>query len=541
MTPVLPPVAPQIINDLPTGLQFLDRIPLASPQKAQREIDSFLDGLLLIKNPPDFHLELLEHARLPLCFIEEESARHYINKPVPLSRTEDQLLARNVATWRKVAEAYARCLRSGTMRRGDELTREREALILHRCIYYRGQAIYEHHRARRELPPGYWLELHDFFAKAEARGVETLPVPDALDALDRSSHCTAAYVGLLLTDLAGPYSLSIRNQGLVRRWSGNWSPLVLLRSACPGEDLPAFVIDLGQDCGLRPSAECLQMETLRRMDTSRLTLRLREVRQQLRQKTPPAELGLGEDCTSGQCKRLLDHLNSPWSQVRAPRRLRRRPASGLAMLCTGFDAMHYHVSNQLFNPPDKDHFRTLRDVEALHAFGETVENNHKLKSREELLGFSADAWEVVNESANGFRLIRSLDGKKMAHGQLLAICPHEGERILLAKATWLMQERGGGLIAGVEALPGIPTAVAARPLTQTATQSEAYSRAFLLPAVPVIGTEETLIVPPGWFRQRRVVEVRNGSLWRVELQRVIDDGPDFERISFIRVNGKNGA
>lgn len=97
------------------------------------------------------------------------------------------------------------------------------------------------------------------------------------------------------------------------------------------------------------------------------------------------------------------------------------------------------------------------------------------------------------------------------------------------------------MIAGVEALPGIPTAVAARPLTQTATHSEAYSRAFLLPAVPAIGTEETLIVPPGWFRQRRVVEVRNGSLWRVELQRVIDDGPDFERISFIRVNGKNAA
>jgi hypothetical protein len=37
-----------------------------------------------------------------------------------------------------------------------------------------------------------------------------------------------------------------------------------------------FVVDLMQDCGLRPASECLQREHLRRLDSSRLALQLNQ-------------------------------------------------------------------------------------------------------------------------------------------------------------------------------------------------------------------------------------------------------------------------
>lgn len=528
------PPAATIIPNLQAGLQALSRLPLANPQQAEIGLNHFLDSLLQAPPEGDVYLKLLEQTRVPLCFIEEELARRYINKPLPLAELEAEAFDQVVTTWLKAARAYAHCAQLDTTR-DDAEHAQRVALILHRCIYYTGMAIVEHHRARRELPPGLWLDLHGYYASAEEWGVATLAVPDALDALGRSTHCTAAFVSLLLSEMASPYSLSVRDQGLVRRWANNWAPLVSLHPAHPGEALPQFVVDLMQDGGLRATAECLQTEHLRRLDTSRLAMQLSQARQQLQQKTSPAQIGLGEDCTAGHCHRLLDLLARPWAQVRAVRRFRRHATSGLARVCTGFEAMHYYVSGKEFVQPENVRIYSRQEFDSLFAFRHMVDPTQQLQVRQGQLGYGMDEWEVVNHSANGFRLMRSIAGKKMQHGQVLALWPNDGEHYLLAHTTWLMQEEGGGLVAGIAALPGIPQAVAARPLTQQCAHAEMYSRAFLLPAVPAIGCEQSLVVPQGWFHAGRIIEVYTDTPWRVKLSHVLNDGPDFERVSFVLV------
>lgn len=99
---------------------------------------------------------------------------------------------------------------------------------------------------------GLWLELHGYYGSAEEWGVATLAVPDALDPLGRSTDCTTAYIAFLMCDMAGSFSLSVRDQTLVRRWASHWSPLVSLHKAEPGEALPQYVVDLMQDMALRP-------------------------------------------------------------------------------------------------------------------------------------------------------------------------------------------------------------------------------------------------------------------------------------------------
>lgn len=520
------------IRDLQTGCEIIARIPLANPQQAETDFNRFLDSLLAAPPDGETYFRLLEHARLSIAFVAEELAKRYLNKPLPLGDIEEAIFQQIVTLWRKTARAYAHCAEKDSPEAEDAAHARRVAMILHRCIHHTGMAIVEHQRARREFPWGLWLDLHGYYGSAEEWGVATLAIPDALESLGRNTHCTAVYIGFLLCDMAGCYSLSVREQTLVRRWANYWSPLVSLHKAEPGESLPQFVVDLMQDVALRPVTECLQTDHLRRLDTSRLAMQISQIRQQLKQKIPPAQLTLGDDCTAGQCNRLLEHLSRPWSQARAPRKFRRRATSGITKLCTGFEEMHYFISGREFEQPENVRTYSRQKFESLFAFRHQTDPLQMLQIRQEQLAYGVDIWEVVNQSANGFRLVRSTSGKKMAHGQLLALCPHDGERFLLAQNTWLMQENGGGLIAGIKALPGMPFAIAARPLEQTGADTGKYQRAFLLPAVPSVAAEQSLVLPQGWFRVDRVIELFTDGIWRVKLLHVLDDGPDFERVSF---------
>lgn len=524
------------IQDLQTGLEIISRISLANPQEAAVDLSRVLDSLLA--SPPDgaIYFNLLESARLPIGFVTEELAKRYLNKPVPLAELEEEVFQQVVALWLKMARAYAHCAEKGAPDEDEESEADharRVAMLLHRCIHHTGVAIIEYQRARRELPWGLWLDLHAYYASAEEWGVATLAIPDALEVLGRSTHCAASYISVLLCDMAGCYSLSVREQTLVYRWATYWAPLVSLHAAEPGGNLPTFVIDLMQDVALRPAVECLQIDHIRRLDTSRLALQISQIKHQLKLKIPPAQLSLGDDCSAGQCNRLLDHLSRPWSQARAPRKFRRHATSGVSKLCTGFEEMHYFVSGKQFEQPENVRIYTRLEFEKLFAFRHQEDPSQALQFSQEQLAYRLDSWEVVNQSANGFRLVRSISGKKMAHGQLLALCPHDGERFLLAQTTWLMQEKGGGLIAGIKALPGMPIATAARARDHLGVDDGKYHRAFLLPTIASAGIEQTLVLPQGWFRSERVLELFTDGPWQIKLRHVIEDGADFERISFV--------
>jgi hypothetical protein len=519
------------IPDLEAGLAFLSRLPLANPLQAEASLNKFFDSLLEAPPPALTYLNLLEQTRVPLCFVEEELARRYVSKPLPLADQEEQAFQQVIAIWRKVSRAYAQCAQMDANAEDPEHAL-RVALVLHRCIYYTSMIIVEHHRARRELPPGVWLDLHGYYASAEEWGVATYPLADALDSLGRATHCAAAYAAALMMDLAGPYSLSIRDQSMIRRWAGQWSPLVSILGVTPGEALPPFVVDLMQDAGLKPMADCLNTENIRRLDTARLSLVLTQARQQLAQRLPPAQIGLGEDCSAGQCKRLLEHLSRPWSQVKAARKFRRHATSGIAKIAAGFEAMHFMISGHEFSQPESARVYSRQEFDSLFVFRHMEDPSAQLQIKQERQIIRPDEWEVVNQSANGFRLIRSVAGSKVAHGQLLAICPHDGERYLLAQVTWLMQDRGNGLVAGIAAMPGAPTAISARIVSGQSGHGEVFSRAFMLPAVPAINAEQSLVLPLGSYQADRLLEIHTDHIFKVRLNRILQDGPDFERISF---------
>lgn len=524
------------VVDLVTGMDYLSSLMLANPAVAERQLIDFLDALLASPPDPGVFFQLLEQARAPLCFVEEEMARSYHNKAVPLSLDEEQAFLMVVQAWRKMGRAYALCASLEEPATEEPNYRALMATILHRCIYYNGMVILEHYRARRELPPGVWLDLHGFFETAEEWGIAFMPVSDPLENSVQATHCAAAYVTLLLIDVASPYSNSVRNLNLIRRWASMWAPLVGIGALENDLELPPYVVELMKDLPLHPSAAIEgSAQDVRRLDTGRLGLQIDHALGQLRMRFTPSQLGLGEE-SSSHVARLLEHLVKPWSQSTSARRFRRFASEGIARVVTGFEAIYFHVTGEPFEQPDSALAYSRGDFEQLFTFRDRADPGQALLIRPRA-DFPVERWSVINHSANGFRLGRSESGQRVLHGQLMAVCPHDGERFLLAYATWLMQESAGGLIVGLATLPGIPRGIGFRPLDQVGVPTiERFAPAFILPPMPAIGEEVSLVLPPGFYHAGRELEVMDGNGHRrIRMNHVLNRQADFERISIVEL------
>jgi hypothetical protein len=126
---------------------------------------------------------------------------------------------------------------------------------------------------------------------------------------------------------------------------------------------------------------------------------------------------------------------------------------------------------------------------------------------------------------------RGDSGKRHSHGELLGVRPGETAKFVLAHVRWLMQAANGDLHAGVRLLPGLPSPVAVRG-TGLNTQSQEYVPAIALSAVPALNAPPSLVIPAGWYKPKRILELHTGSPAKVRLTEVVERGSDFERVLY---------
>jgi hypothetical protein len=86
-------------------------------------------------------------------------------------------------------------------------------------------------------------------------------------------------------------------------------------------------------------------------------------------------------------------------------------------------------------------------------------------------------------------------------------------------------------MCGVKLLPGLPLAAAVRGTGVNAVDDK-YVQAVALAAVPALNAPPTLVLAPGWFRPRRVIEAAIQKPLRVRLLEVVERGTDFERVVY---------
>ena len=523
------------IPDLQSGLAFLSRLPVSNPTVAHPSLAEFIESL--IEAPPAFavFVQLLEQARNPLSHLQGEISKIFLGKAIPLGETEESVFQQVIRGWQRMARAYARCaqLDTGT----DPEHADRVATILQRCIRYSGLAILDHFRARRDLPSGMWLDFYGYYDSAEEWQIEHRRVFEPLEKQRRSSDCASEVAAVLLTELAGPYSYTVKDVDILTTWARIWAPIVKV-SATPHDASQEmhYGVDLYKDAGIRiVKPDSHRTASMRRLDTSQLAQQIAQARQQLEQRMTPPQIGLG-DCLTVDARRLLSDITRPWAQVASPRRFRRRPASGKALLANGFENIYYLVSGSDFSQPESGSVYSRKDYEMLYAFRHRVDPSQQFfvdakKERD----IPANDWEILNESANGFRLERRSPGQRIAHKQLLGVCPPNGTKYILAQAHWLMQERDNGLVAGIEVLPGTPEPISVRRVDAdtTAGSGEHFQPAFMLPEVVAMSAPTSIVIPSGWYQAGRILEMHTTTTWRIRLTGVLQRGEDFDRVLYV--------
>ena len=476
------------------------RLPLQKPFEAEKELAELLDTVLANPPEPDDLFDLLEYTRTSLNFIRAGAIRHFQEKAPNLETEAEKHFQRGLGMWQRMVKAYTLCAEKMAVCDDNKLHR---ATVLHRCLYYTAMQIFDHYRVKRQLPPGIWKQANYFYAQAEEDGLARHAVLKENGSDDiRKTYCQALYASLLLVEFAQPFSRDSKELNLLLDWAEQTGPLVRIGRPKVAEQKTAFLVDLDSDQALRPMPGGVIAPTVRALGTSTLIAHLRTMNERFNKTPEQAHL---DNENLARARRLLAEMIVTWALAAMPRRYRRRPASGLVKLCSGFHNMHYYILGHEFTQPG--------------APAESHAVDHKFEE-----------WLVVDQNPCGFRLTREGVGAPLENHQLIAICPHDGEDYLLAQIHWLMQEQSGRLTAGLAALPGIPQAVSIRTEERVKGQRAFYVRAFMLPAIPAMQTDATIILTPGLYHLGAVLEILGQG--NVVLKDLVQRGSDFDRVNF---------
>lgn len=523
--PAIDPAAQPEFADGASAKAWLEHVPLANVSAAQHQLLVQVEEFNRYAAGPEDRCAALEALREAVNFVQIEQAKRFTNRALPMQQSEAALFEDTIELWEQMRLGYLCCLEADAA-----ALRGKRALLAQRALAYSGLRMFHHYRAYRQVPARDWRNLHQAYARAERLGVADQAVKDYLN---RDVHDTSpriAYLRATLMGMCNPHELTPRQLTFVAYLLERWADKVEISSAPVDEGgLPPLSVDLaGESCAERDAAAGAD---LRYLDARRLAKSLRNRVALLRKGESPARLALGEDCVQPSCEQLLVFLYRQWCQARAPRGAERKGASARVQACTGLAAIHYYVSGRVFRVATSFKELTSRQRDEIATFGRVSTRDEEDYSVAQ--GFLLEHWQLEDESAQGLRMLRRAGnpGRRMAQGQLIGVRPADAKSFQFGQIRWLMATDAGDLVCGVKLLPGLPLAAAVRG-TGVNAADEKYVQAVALAAVPALRAPPTLVLAPGWFRPKRVIEAAIQRPMRVRLLEVMERGTDFERAAY---------
>ncbi|MGB7541282.1 MAG: hypothetical protein WBM28_04605 [Burkholderiales bacterium] len=509
--------------------QWLQALPLINVGPSHGRLLGQLEELNCCNLPPAERLKILELLRGPVAFLQKEYAKKLSNRPVPLSRQEREIFHNVVALWDAFSHGYQHCLQA--LADGADGLSGSVALVCQRVLWCSGQKMAHHYEVYQDLVEDDWRLLHRVFAFAEERNVADDKVGHRVHKGGGEATCTWSYVHALLLNLANPNELASRQLALLSRWVERWAPNASVVRTPPASNngIAPLIVDLASGAGIVRDAA--PGDTVRYIHIDDIAKGIRKRVRQLRQGESPAELGLGEEVAPSLAENLLVMVYRQWCEDRQSRVLARRSASGTAQACSGLGAIHHYVTGQQFRQPGEVKELSKGQHEEIATFGRIATRQDDDYSMAH--GFSLETWQIKEESLSGLRLER-LDPAAVSRlylNQLLAVRPADAKSYFLGIVRWLSVSPDFEVRAGVRTIPGVPSGVAIRP-TGLNTMAEKYAPALMLPAVAALQSPDTLVLPAGWFKPKRVIEIYTDRVYNLMLVAMVERGVDFERVTF---------
>ncbi len=527
--PNLAPDAAPDFTDASACTKWLRELPLVNVPAAHAALLEELEELNRCSIAPTERLKIMELLREPVTFVQKEYAKKIASRPAPLAYPERRIFADVSALWSALSGGYRHCLQAAA----DGSPGAGIALMCQRVLWCAGEKMVACYETYYDVPERDWHALHRAFAFSEERQVAAEEVAHPLRK-NKLTSCTETYAQVLLLDLASPSKLTPRQIELISPWLEHWAVKV---SVVPtpqsgGADMAPLCVDLEGSAGA--SRRVAQGEALRFLDLEDLRKSTRRRVGLLRKGESPASLGLGDDVTAPLAESLLMMLYRQWFEDKHSRALPRHGASGTAQICSGMAAIHYFVTGQTFRPRGGRRELSKAQHEEIATFGRVASRHEEASG---LSGdFASETWQIKDESASGLRLERidQAATARLVIGQLLGIRPADAKGFLLCTVRWLSVSAAFDLRIGVQILPGVPLGIAIRPASPTTGD---YTQAFMLPAVAALRSPDTLVVPSGWFKPQRAIEVLTEGSHTLQLSAIVDRGSDFERVTVGAVPG----
>jgi hypothetical protein len=513
---------------------WLDNLPLVDVATAQHFLLAQIQEFNRLPVRASIRLGVLETLRETVAFVQIEQAKRFTNRALPMAEADSAAFEKTVALWEQMRIGYMRCFDAGSA--GEVRTRARIGLICQRVLAYVGLKTFHYHRAYRQIPAREWRTLHTVYAKAEELDVADEAVKDYLNRDVQDTSPRIAYLRAVLMASANPNELTQRQLTFVAYLLERWAPKVDIRKEPPTDsDVPAMLVDLDGDAepvrAGTASAGSTSPSRPRYLDVRRLAKSLRSRVGLLRQGESPARLALGEDCVQPSCEQLLIFLYRQWCAEQTQRAVPRRNATLDVQACNDMAAIHFYISGKVFRQPGEPTELSHKQRDEIATFGRVSTRDDEDYS--EAQSFMLEHWQLVDQSAQGMRIVRRAGnpGKRYSHAQLVAVRPSDIKSFMLGQVRWLACADGGDFSAGIKLMPGLPVPVAVRSAEGHAA-NEKYVQALSLTAAPSLKAPPSLVLPLGWFRPGRVIEVYVESAVQARLTDLLERGADHERVAY---------
>jgi hypothetical protein len=512
-------------TDAASCSEWLHTLPLINVAPAQGALLGHIEELNGFTLPPGERLEILEVLREPVHFVQAELAKKFAGRALPLGRLERDIFLNVTALWDALGQGYQHCLEAVA---AGELIGQ-GALCCQRAIDCVAQKINEYYKAYQEVEPDDWHLAHTIYRFSEERHLEQIDVGDTQCKASTLTTPEQTWLRALLLNLANPNEHSPRQMAMIAKWLERWSERVTVGREASQTGLTQLTVDLDGSAGaLREGANG---ESVRYLGMDEFGASLKKRIMLLRKGEDPQSLKLGEECVQPFCEQNLTLLYRQLCEAANTRDQSRKSASTKAQVSTGIGGIHHYISGLPFKQPGSAKELSAKERQEIATFGRVATRDDSDFSQ--IHGYAIEVWTLLDESLTGMRMRRAASdgGARFAHSQLVGVRPADSRHFMLGTVRWLLSTHELDLNAGVRLLAGVPRAIAVKP-TGINASAEKYVPALELPEVAALRSPGTLILPNGWFRPKRVVEVWRDAPQQMLLTGILERGADFERVTY---------
>jgi len=503
--------------------RWVAEAPLGDPVTACESIARLLESLE--DAPPKrsaAHLDILDCLRRPIVLTAEALAYRLSGRALPLTPKEAEAFTSGCDMYIAYGRAYRRLIRLAHAE-ADESLAEQLPVLLGRASECVCELMIMHYRVRREIDGEHWHDLHEIYRLAESLGVAAAPAAGS----ERTPSCADGYVRALLLSLATPYGMTPRSFEWARRWVRRWAGKVTLSAESGARD--SVAVNLNNDFAPRArSGSDGSEELLRFLDLSSLRRSVKNRIRALEEGEDPHALGLGSEGAPEELAETLRMLYQQWFETPIARQFKRRLVSSRAEVLSGFASAHSAMCENTQTAHRHEWEFSRVEWERLAVTGSQPVYQPPPVS------VVPERWDLLEESAMGFRLRCRETALRFFHRQLIAVRPQGDSRFILSEIRWLTVGIDSTVTMGVRNLPGLANALHFR--LASSPEGTRFRDAFALPASG--SAPPSLVLPGGTFKPELVLEVKvNDGIRKVSLTHLVHRGFDFDRAQYSAVVG----